>query len=239
MYTMATFHPLELPEIIERIGHFLLLWTQEKQQAGPTRTRAFFHPKTFLACLLVSRLWRRTLLPFLWTSYDPEGMEHVPMGILRNNSSQFSTFPLQRGQILVTFFFNCTSLVNLTLNFNTVEIRESRQTIRSNPVLKSLTWNGPTIMLRLPTDEFACLTWLGKLTLSFWNVSAGKFGNALKLLAGSIKELEISRLTGLCETDARWIPARVGTSNNKTNNSNNGDNEDDQEDGSLTYPYLE
>ncbi|KAG0292281.1 hypothetical protein BGZ96_004363 [Linnemannia gamsii] len=134
--------------------------------------------------------------PFTLDNYNAEGMERVPVSILRNNSSHFRTFSLQRGQLFFKFV-DCTRLVSLTLNSNTADIGDSRQIIRSNPGLRFLTWNGPTNMLRLPTDEFVFLTRFERLALSFWNVSEGRIGKVLKPMAGSIKELEISWLTGL------------------------------------------
>lgn len=92
---MLPVHPLQLPEIIERLGHSLPLWSQKKDQDGPTRI--VFMPKTFIACLLVSKLWHYTLFPLIWTNYDAEGMEHISIGILRNYSTLFRTFFMQRG----------------------------------------------------------------------------------------------------------------------------------------------
>ncbi|KAF9153056.1 hypothetical protein BG015_004196 [Linnemannia schmuckeri] len=218
---MSLVHPLELPEIIEHLGHFLSLWTQEQeQQTGPKKT--VFTPKTFLTCLRVSRLWHQTLLPILWATYDAEGMEHVPTDILRRYSSNFRTFCMPRGWILFTFV-DCTKLTRLTLNSNTADIGHSRQMVRSNPGLKSLKWNGPSILPLLPCDEFASLTRLESLTLSLWDVSGGRLGRALRLLAGSIKELEIGWLTGLHVQGTRWITAEGN----------------DTEDDSLIFPCLE
>ncbi|KAG0072716.1 hypothetical protein BGZ90_011829 [Linnemannia elongata] len=225
---MSPVHPLELPEIIQRLGHFLPLWSQEKHQDSPARI--VFMPKTLIACLLVSKLWHHTLFPLLWTDYDAEGMEHIPIGILKNYSTHFRTFCVQRGRTLLPFV-DCTKLVQLTLNCNTTDIGDSRELVRSNPGLKSLEWNGPSKLPFLPCNEFASLTRLERLTLTLWDVSEGRLGKALRPLAGSIKELEIGWLIGLHVQGAKWI-----TAGENSTNRNNGDG---QEDSSLILPCLE
>ncbi|KAF9142001.1 hypothetical protein BGX30_003629 [Mortierella sp. GBA39] len=190
---MSPMHPLELPEIIECIGHFLPLWNQEKHQGGATRI--VFTPKTFIACLLVSKLWHRTLSPLLWTNYDAEGMEHIPRGVLKNYGTHFRTFCVRRGWILFPFM-DCTKLVQLTLNSNITDIGESLELVRSNPGLKSLKLGKVLRPLAGSIKELE-IGWLTGLRVQGEDSDNG--GNSDDQEDGSLifPCLELVRLTGL------------------------------------------
>ncbi|KAF9079528.1 hypothetical protein BGX23_003819, partial [Mortierella sp. AD031] len=82
-----TSHPLEIPEILIRIGSFLPLWNDEV--IIPPSQVPFFDPKTPLACVPVSKLWRQTLLPVLWYCYDCVHMHSVPQDIVALYSLYF------------------------------------------------------------------------------------------------------------------------------------------------------
>lgn len=140
---MSSTHPLELPEIITRVGHFLPLWGQERA-TRTGRLKLIFLPKTYLTCLLVSKLWHDTLLPLLWSCYDAEAMEKVPLITLTRNCTYFRTFCQHRWYTsLITFgggtHGGCTRLLNLTMNPDTIEeLNESRRLVWGNRGLRFL-----------------------------------------------------------------------------------------------------
>lgn len=58
--------PVNLPELIYRIGRFVPLWKDMR----PDHYQYSFDPKHLLACIQLNQTWRRTLTPLLWTVYD-------------------------------------------------------------------------------------------------------------------------------------------------------------------------
>ncbi|KAF9147795.1 hypothetical protein BG015_010513 [Linnemannia schmuckeri] len=62
-----TAHPLELPEILIRIGHFIPLWVQIPRTADYR-----IQPKALVPSILVCMLWYNILSPLLWYFYDTE-----------------------------------------------------------------------------------------------------------------------------------------------------------------------
>ncbi|KAK3830533.1 MAG: hypothetical protein JOS17DRAFT_775356 [Linnemannia elongata] len=86
----------------------------------PDITHLGFKPKTILTCLLVSKLWYKTLLPVLWYSYRSGSMDEVPDAVIRRNSSHFRILSISqwsqwsyRG--LDFACFECTKLVELDI----------------------------------------------------------------------------------------------------------------------------
>ncbi|KAF8934655.1 hypothetical protein BGZ47_010273 [Haplosporangium gracile] len=209
---MTSIHPLELPEIITRVGHFLPLWSQERA-LGTGRLKLVFLPHTFYTCTLVSKCWHDTLVPLLWSYYDAEAMEIVPIPTLTRNSIHFRTFCQHRsyGRSSPTFFGNnnrdgggggCTRLTNATLNPDTIEeLGETRHMVRNNGGLRSLEWHGPTGSTPLSVDDFRGLKKVERLNLSRWKVDGGRLWGILGVLAGSLKVLEIGWLTGADDDD--------------------------------------
>ncbi|KAG0380967.1 hypothetical protein BGX24_002187 [Mortierella sp. AD032] len=191
---MPHVHPLDLPEIIARVGYFLPLWAQVLSE-HTCRVETALRPKTFLTCLLVSKLWRQTLLPILWTLYDAEGMSHIPKDTLTLYSPFFRTFHVQQGQIASNY---CgTLLTSATLNPGAADLDQMRKILYTNRGLKSLEWNGPTTSEFLAIDDFTQLPLLESLSITQWNISAGRLGQALAPLAGSLKKLDLGWLEGV------------------------------------------
>ncbi|KAH7050588.1 hypothetical protein BKA57DRAFT_459094 [Linnemannia elongata] len=127
-------HPLDIPEILAVIGSFLPLWVGPtpkptcKRKRNPKRNPKrppdindlVFKPKTILTCLLVSKLWYKTLLPVLWYSYRSGFMDEVPDAVIRRNSPHFRILSiLQWSQWSYRCFnfacFECTKLVELDI----------------------------------------------------------------------------------------------------------------------------
>ncbi|KAF9079387.1 hypothetical protein BGX23_004213, partial [Mortierella sp. AD031] len=191
---MPPINPLELPEIIERVGYFLPLWVRERTERCAEMT---FKSQTFQACILVSKLWYQTLLPILWAEYDAEAMVDIPAHILAHHHSHLRTFCMQRSQRALDV--GCTRLVDLSLSVETGDLANLRRLIRSNPGLKTLAWNGPNGSELLEVTDLARLPHLEHLTLSRWDVSRGRFPKALLPVSGSLKTLRIGWVLGLHE----------------------------------------
>lgn len=66
-------NPLDIPEIHSLIASFLPIW--EEGAFGKPKSK--LTPRHLLSCTLVSRFWRRVLLPHLWALYSPELMDKV------------------------------------------------------------------------------------------------------------------------------------------------------------------
>ncbi|KAH7059946.1 hypothetical protein BKA57DRAFT_446035 [Linnemannia elongata] len=197
---MTSLHPLQLPEIIARVGNFLPLWSQERA-LGSCRLKLVFLPKTFLTCFLISKVWHDTLLPLLWSYYEAEAMEIVPLPTLARYSVYFRTYCHHGYGSRALDIFGCRRVVKAALNPETIEeLEESRRMVRENGGgLKELEWNGPTGSTPLRVEDFAGLKTLEKLRLSRWKVDGGRLWSVLEVLAGSLKVLEIDWLSGVDE----------------------------------------
>ncbi|KAK3819443.1 MAG: hypothetical protein JOS17DRAFT_778020 [Linnemannia elongata] len=194
---MTSIHPLEIPEIITRIGNFLPLWSQERAE-GTGRLKLVFDPKTFHTCLLVSTIWHDTLIPILWSYYEAEAMEFVPRSTLVRYSILFRTFRQHHGYgTRALDSYGCSRVVKATLNPETIEeLEESRRMVKENDGrLKELEWNGPTESAPLRVEDFAGLRTLERLNMSRWKVDGGRLWRVLEVLAGSLRILEIDWLS--------------------------------------------
>ncbi|KAF9548690.1 hypothetical protein EC957_005929 [Mortierella hygrophila] len=195
---MTSIHPLKLPEIITLVGNFLPLWSQERAQ-GTGRLKLVFLPKTFHTCLLVSKIWHDTLIPLLWSYYEAEAMEVVPLPTLTRYSIHFRTFCQYRGcGSRALDSFGCRRVVKAMLSPETIEeLEESRRMMKDNDGgLKELEWNGPTGST-LRVEDFAGLRSLERLKLSRWKVDGGQLWRVLEMLVGSLRVLEIDWLSGV------------------------------------------
>ncbi|KAG0341945.1 hypothetical protein BG000_007495 [Podila horticola] len=80
-------HPLELPELLHRVGWFTTAWKPSKKDPDLFT----FYPKDLIACTQVSHTWRRLMVPLLWSVYDENRMEgwNIPGGVLQAASEHF------------------------------------------------------------------------------------------------------------------------------------------------------
>ncbi|KAG0211234.1 hypothetical protein BGX28_008301 [Mortierella sp. GBA30] len=196
-------NPLDLPEIITRIGQFLPLWSGE----GFHRE---FDPKPILRCLLVSRSFRASLLPILWYLYDGYRMRNVPPEILVKYSPYFriitSTGPFKGP-------FCCRNLIELS----TVYGQEwSRDLLISNPGLKRLVWGGP-FHRRIETLEqqqewelelraLMGLENLDEFRTSGFSLGEGIFVKVLRNNAARLSNLTLSTVAGVTSIEGLELP---------------------------------
>ncbi|KAK3819432.1 MAG: hypothetical protein JOS17DRAFT_756422 [Linnemannia elongata] len=159
-------HPLDLPEVLTLVGSFLPLWVEAQDPLHRLQ------PKTLSACLRVSKLWYKTLLPVLWYTFSPVYvMAKIPAPIIRRDSHlcRILEVPLHVRHKINLSPFNCTHLVEATL-FHGQRARidteggkgggkgeddgqqpqqqlvkalsDGQRLLRSNPHLKRLDWTG-------------------------------------------------------------------------------------------------
>lgn len=162
---MATTHPLDIPEIIVRIGEFIPLWQQDAY------AHFHFRPKALLHAAAVSRSFRQALLPVLWYTCDMSPLEsNVPFEVFVRYSYHFrilyQTLPLAPSPL------PCTRLLDLTISGCDPE---TRQLVRNNTQLRRLHWSGPTAYCLddipfLEKDMVEGLTALESLHLSEWDL---------------------------------------------------------------------
>ncbi|KAK3806226.1 MAG: hypothetical protein JOS17DRAFT_797467 [Linnemannia elongata] len=207
-----TTHPLELPEILLRIGHFIPLWVHI-----PHIDNYRMQPQALVPFVLVSRLWYNTLSSLLWYFYDTElTNEDMPQSVI----AYFSPYiRILRATPQMVWPFECTNLTELVLrrfsskfynfvcqtySYNAFEFE--RQMVRSNHDLKALDWTCPLIHLpTLDANDFVQLIKLESLTLNHWNSAGGEFGRVLQAVAGSLRRLRVGYLTGKENDDEAYV----------------------------------
>ncbi|KAH7052817.1 hypothetical protein BKA57DRAFT_456512 [Linnemannia elongata] len=195
--------PLDIPEILIRIGQFLPLWSGEG-------FRLEFNPLPLLRCCLVSRAFRQAFLPTLWYLYDGYRMRNIPPSILSRYSPYFriitSTGPFKGP-------FQCKNLTEL----NTVYGQEwSRALLVSNPNLKRLVWGGP-FSRRIETLEqqqewqlelkvLMGLENLDEIRMSGFSLGEGIFVKLLRNNASSLSNLAMTTVAGVTSIEGLELP---------------------------------
>ncbi|KAF9426651.1 hypothetical protein BGZ76_002664 [Entomortierella beljakovae] len=79
--TLRPLNPLNIPEILYRIGQFLPLWYCVDRDITP-----HFRPKTLVRCSGVSRYWYNVMSPIIWYLYDDDLMRSLPQQVVRRNA---------------------------------------------------------------------------------------------------------------------------------------------------------
>ncbi|KAG0281190.1 hypothetical protein BGZ96_001260 [Linnemannia gamsii] len=197
---MAT-HPLEIPEILTRIGQYLPLCVEHDEDDLGDKVIAFDH-QSLLSCIQVSKLWYQTLLPILWYSYDGHKMSALPQEVISRHSPYFRNF---RSPGRHAGPFLSTHLVELTIYIQamdpTISLATQKELIRSNPRLRYLEWHGPDRTTELEMEDFVGLRCLQELRLFHWDGGDKRLARVLKAVSGTIKTFEVSRITGVLPGD--------------------------------------
>ncbi|KAK3805821.1 MAG: hypothetical protein J3Q66DRAFT_359782 [Benniella sp.] len=193
-------NPLDLPEILTRVGQFLPLWNSEE-----------FRPAVLLRCSLVSKSWRKTLLPILWFFYDSYRMLNVPSEILVKHSHYFRIVY----NVVASFKgpFHCRNLIELS----TVYGQEwSRQLLADNPGLKRLRWAGPHHSRIETLEQHQELSLELKALMKMENLNAldtfgfslgeGLFVKVLMNNANRLSNLTLSTVEGLTSIEGLELP---------------------------------
>ncbi|KAF9935348.1 hypothetical protein FBU30_003138 [Linnemannia zychae] len=196
-------NPLDIPEILTLIGSFLPLWTYNDPEKQDLQ-QADFQPKTLLACLLVSKLWYRALLPILWYTFRSNNVneEERFSSIIRRNSVHIKVLHAQSTTRLCDF--DSINLVHFHVFLNESVGTPSgslyaKQLLRSSPGLKRLLWNSDSTT-DLNPDDFVSLKDLEYLCLDGFRCNNRTFKRALKTVSGSLIELKIGKLVFMDES---------------------------------------
>ncbi|KAG0064667.1 hypothetical protein BGZ89_008939 [Linnemannia elongata] len=194
-------HPLEVPEILTRIGQYLPLWVEEDDNNLSEQTVVFEH-RTLLSSMQVSKLWYQTLLPILWYSYDGLKMSAVPQEVITRYSPYFRIF---RSPGCHSGPFLSTHLVELTIFIQMMDPRISLETqkvlIRANPRLRYLVWHGPDKTTELDMEDFVGLKSLQELRLFHWDGGERRLAKVLRAVKETLRTFEVSRIEGVLPGD--------------------------------------
>ena len=228
--TIPPTSPLNIPEILRRIGEFLPLWTYDSSKTTtstvpsispfqrPTqwgrvdprwRSQLTFTPQPLLACILVSKAWYKTLLPVLWYTFDCETMTTAMPGpeFLERCSDLFRIY---RWHGVVQDTLRCTQLSELTLSLSdSGKIgRIQKRVVRDNPCLVSLEWFGlPTVVI--DPEDFRGLQRLQHLKLYDWVVVDRRLFRVLRYVGQSLRTLELHGVGRLRAGDLLPLPSRA------------------------------
>ncbi|KAF9092314.1 hypothetical protein BGX23_004400, partial [Mortierella sp. AD031] len=195
--------PLDIPELLAHVAYFVPSW--ETAIYGDYSISEF-RPKSVLSCLLVSKLWHKTFLPVLW-HVCVSGAEVLYEAVARYSHliQVFCTPEEYFGP------FHCRALTRLQIfgsssdSTEVASLLEVQQgLVRNNPRLKYLGWAGPRDGYcgeRMESQDFAHLIDLEFLSLSRWDGSYGRFADVLQTVAGSLKALDIYRISGVEDGD--------------------------------------
>ncbi|KAF9324507.1 hypothetical protein BG006_000460 [Podila minutissima] len=195
---MVVDNPLELYEIVCRVGTFIQLYTWDRDDARFYR----FAPNDLLSCLRVCRLWHAVLVPLLWTVYSDLEMERrkVPIETIVAHSQHIRFFEynnnVSRGPLLPS------NLRELRLN-GVSSFESCADYILANPHLTALDW---TLRLEHQMDPLQCLaiqtaleslSQLQRLRLDNWRVYDPVQLNRLIRKTPGLKELALVQMEGL------------------------------------------
>ncbi|KAF9087196.1 hypothetical protein BGX29_000963 [Mortierella sp. GBA35] len=218
---MPTTNPLELPEVLFRVGYFLLLWVC---RTDPLRGNllTLFDPTTFRSCLLVSKLWYQTLLPILWCAYYSYNMTNIPSSVISKNSPHFRIFS--------------SACDHLGPKGSHMTLAEQRRLVMANKDLRDLYWYGPNKIELLEPEDFVRLRSLAVLTILHWDGSGGRVSTILRAVAGTLRELNMHIVNGIQFSDVS-APSLQGIDDDVVGNGR-GDQVQNHP-GPLVLPFLE
>lgn len=213
--------PLEIPEILALVGSFLALWECAFPFLQGWRAYVFL-PKTICICLRVSKLWYKTLLPILWHGFWATlSMQRVPVAAVRRHSHHLRILCLNHEAYFKFNLsqFNCTNLTYLDIYVGEdcrkerrprsqgrrerkqpaprakVPLLDGKHFLRSNPLLKTLRWQGATVpALPLDPEDFVGLRYLEDLCLERWDCSDGRLMQVLRIVSGKLRKLTLGEL---------------------------------------------
>ncbi|KAF9903719.1 hypothetical protein EC991_003413 [Linnemannia zychae] len=200
-------HALDLPEIVSLVGSFLPIWVVDHPSNKDHQTY-LFKPAPLCQCLRVSRLWYDALLPILWHGYWSRNrtMTIIPPEAFGRYCRLLKTLQLHSKDLprLESALHGCTNLINLNIGFSRDRLYTGKaglieiQLLRSNPLLKRLSWTGDTPnYLRLSPQDFVGLQNLEILYLCYWGCSGRVLIGILRAVAETLKELTIGSITGV------------------------------------------
>ncbi|KAF9989497.1 hypothetical protein BGZ75_006189 [Mortierella antarctica] len=224
-------NPLEIPEILARVGLYIPLWMKSipnahLRRSGTTSTtttlrslRPIFDPQYLLACILVNRTWHDILLPILWFTFDDtysRSTSPVAIANLARHHAHFRILELSR---------SCPTILSLPLKqlpHNLIHLDLSgldnnewtKELVLQNPRLQSLHWQGGDFH----RDDYGTLDGLAlskklsrlqELHLECWRIDKGFM--ALLRRNPSLRTISLDFVTGEIG-ELNTHPAAIGAS---------------------------
>ncbi|KAI1303909.1 hypothetical protein EDD11_005275 [Mortierella claussenii] len=213
---MSSLHknPLDLPEIIARVGHFIPLWVQKGRHSN---SQAVFRPQSLLAACAVNHTFRAVLWPLIWSVFDDHVMKRrcvggtwrgVPSILLSANSSHFRFFKccvaphdINLGQV--------AQLQELTVSQN-IDHGVARALVLANPRLKLLSWQSQYGQVMTPYifEALHGLHQLETLHLDGWKLEPGAqrlFRVVLKNNSDHLRSLSLILMEGFASAEECWV----------------------------------
>ncbi|KAF9116642.1 hypothetical protein BGX27_000561 [Mortierella sp. AM989] len=196
-------NPLEIPEILSRVGLYIPLWVYPDHSSRVRGWRPRFAPRHLLNCILVNRAWHDILLPVLWFTLDDISVPSVSraVNILSRHSCHLRILELSRSVpdiISLPLTLLPHNLMHLDLSgFD--NNHWARSLVLLNTRLQSLRWQGGDFH----RDNYGTLDALAlskqlnrlqDLCLECWKLN----GSFMKLLRKnpSLKRMSLDFVTG-------------------------------------------
>ncbi|KAF9171263.1 hypothetical protein BGX20_007894 [Mortierella sp. AD010] len=184
-------NPLDLPEILTRIGQFIPLWIRNPD----SRYGLIFEPQDLLSAMAVNRHFYVTLTPLLWTVYDD-------LILQSNEPSEQGLYDIPHLQeLVISRYFPPEQAIELVL---------------ANPKLLFLDWESPTTLGFTITpaiyQPLLSLCHLQILHLSGWNQipeegdtdPLHRLRTVLVNNSAHLQNLSLSFMSGL-ESITEWV----------------------------------
>ncbi|KAG0334720.1 hypothetical protein BG000_008097 [Podila horticola] len=198
-------NPLELTEIVSRIGHFTPLFTADQYPR--------FIPKDLLAATQVSRLWYRSLWPLLWSFYSGTLTWSKPGpsdDLVVKNSPHIRYFESFGVCSALAADLQCRQLTHLSMSGyygsdDEISLESMKNLIVMNRSrLKQLCWYGRYTPTDLDVETLTGpqpLRQLELLALSSWKVRNGALVKVLDSVSGTLQHLTLSSMHGVRRGD--------------------------------------
>ncbi|KAF9347481.1 hypothetical protein BGX26_001032 [Mortierella sp. AD094] len=145
--TTAPVNPLDIPEILHRIGQFLPLWIYSDHGYKPQ-----FVPKTLVRCASVSRHWHNVMSPILWYLYDDTLMNTVPREVVHRNAHFIKV--LNHRHIYGGAGYHCRNLAQLSTAPWVVGVEDQ---IKQNTRLERFSWHTHSYYLTIRQSVYDAL----------------------------------------------------------------------------------
>lgn len=206
-------NPLELPEILTRIAHFLPLWVDlPNKYSGKLET--YFKPTTIRNCMCVSKLWYQIMLPLLWHTYSGPHFTRAHISVVHRFSPHFRVFRSFLGH---EGPFQCTRLVELNMSQhsktphgNGVDHETQCSLVASNRDLRKLYWHGPSNRVPMDVKSLSGLRMIEDMMILCWEGTNGLLAKVLQAVAGTVTRLGLYSIHGVAERDL-MVDAGNGT----------------------------
>ncbi|KAF9436844.1 hypothetical protein BGZ76_002805 [Entomortierella beljakovae] len=235
-------NPLEITEILFRIGEFIPLWGYN------VLAHEVFIPHNLLGCLSVSHHFRETLLPVFWYIYDEVTMPWIPSSLVKkysqhiriiDNYGENSRGKLSQYENFRTPPVNCFEKTTRLIEFSGKGEKDLIEILERQDNLKRISFfmKQPRVNLHTVSELYSHLK---NLVFIEWNTpcSAEARLETLRRVGSTLVELRVAD-DGFIPVGKRYRD-RKDERNGKPpyNKYNNGDDDDDNDQDCIVLPKL-